>query len=387
MQSLLDNVEVEWKPLGEVVDYEQPTKYLVESQTYDDNFDLPVLTAGKTFILGYTNETTGIYKASTSPVIIFDDFTTSNKWVDFDFKVKSSAMKMLKSSDDSSYLLKYVYYWLNTLPSDLIDADHKRQWISNYSKKKIPIPPLPVQKEIVRILDDFTMLTTELTTKLTSELTNRKRQYDHYRNQLLRFEDGDVEWKTLENIVHFQNAKPHEKFVSKDGNIALLTAKFISTEGRSARWIDRSNVLTPAHKDDVALVMSDLPKGRALAKTFLVLDDNRYAANQRVCLLRVKDREQYSPRFLHHVMNRNKQLLAYDNGSDQTHLKKDWILKVQIPVPPLTEQARVAAVLDKLDTLTHSISEGLLREIELRHKQYVHYRDLLLSFPKPESVA
>ena len=81
--------------LGEVTQYEQPTKYLIKTKKYDNVFDTPVLTAGKTFVLGYTDETEGINKASENPVIIFDDFTTARKWVDFDFKAKSSAMKMI----------------------------------------------------------------------------------------------------------------------------------------------------------------------------------------------------------------------------------------------------------------------------------------------------
>src|SRR5579875_1214458 len=146
LDKLLQGAEVEWMPLGEVTDYEQPTKYLVKTNNYNDNFPTPVLTAGKTFILGYTDETDGIYKASENPVIIFDDFTTANKWVDFDFKAKSSAMKMITSKDKSKALLKFIYYWLNTLPSGLVEGDHKRQWISNYANLSIPIPPHSVQK-------------------------------------------------------------------------------------------------------------------------------------------------------------------------------------------------------------------------------------------------
>ena len=148
IEKLLEGVKVEWKSLGEVADYEQPTQYLVSSKNYNNSYKTPVLTAGKTFILGYTEETDGIYEASKNPVIIFDDFTTANKWVDFDFKAKSSAMKMITSKDESKVLIKYIYYWLNTLPNELDDSDHKRQWISNYANKQIPIPPLPVQKEI-----------------------------------------------------------------------------------------------------------------------------------------------------------------------------------------------------------------------------------------------
>ena len=135
LEQLLEDVKVEWKPVGDFANYEQPTKYIVKSTDYKNDYVTPVLTAGQSFILGYTDELEGINKASESPVIIFDDFTTANKWVDFDFKAKSSAMKMITSSDENKFILKYIYYWMNTLPSDLIDGDHKRQWISNFCNK------------------------------------------------------------------------------------------------------------------------------------------------------------------------------------------------------------------------------------------------------------
>ncbi|EIV9092214.1 restriction endonuclease subunit S [Escherichia coli] len=194
LEKLLDGVKVEWLPLGEITKYEQPTKYLVKATDYHDTYTIPVLTAGKTFILGYTNETHGIYQASKAPVIIFDDFTTANKWVDFDFKAKSSAMKMVTSCDDNKTLLKYVYYWLNTLPSEFAEGDHKRQWISNYSQKKIPIPcpdnpekSLAIQSEIVRILDKFDTLTNSITEGLPREIELRQKQYEYYRDLLFSF--------------------------------------------------------------------------------------------------------------------------------------------------------------------------------------------------------
>ena len=101
---------LEYVEIGSVVNYEQPTKYIVNSTDYDDNYEIPVLTAGQTFILGYTDETDGVYNASKeSPVIIFDDFTGAFKWVDFPFKVKSSAMKIL-TADESKTTLRYIYH-------------------------------------------------------------------------------------------------------------------------------------------------------------------------------------------------------------------------------------------------------------------------------------
>lgn len=137
--------------LGEVLDYEQPTKYIVSSTDYSDEYKTPVLTAGKTFILGHTNETTGIFE-NDLPVIIFDDFTTASKYVDFSFKVKSSAMKILHAKHDLADT-KYIYYVTQGIKFN--QGEHKRYWISEYSKIKIPLPPLEIQKQIVVELDSY----------------------------------------------------------------------------------------------------------------------------------------------------------------------------------------------------------------------------------------
>lgn len=134
--------------LGDVLEYEQPTKYIVSSDLYSDDFSIPVLTAGKSFILGYTNESVGVFR--NLPVIIFDDFTTESKFVDFPFKVKSSAMKILKAKEEFADI-RFMFYLLQTLN---IDCDqHKRYWISKFAPLQIPLPPLPIQKSIAEILD------------------------------------------------------------------------------------------------------------------------------------------------------------------------------------------------------------------------------------------
>jgi type I restriction enzyme S subunit len=174
---------VEYQKIGNAVEYEQPTKYIVTSTDYNDCEGTPVLTAGQTFILGYTNEKDGIYAASKEkPVIIFDDFTGAFKWVDFPFKVKSSAMKMLTAKKDVA-ILRYIYHCMGHL--DFSSSEHKRLWIGIYSEFQIPVPPIPVQEEIVRILDSFT----ELTAELAAELAARKKQYEYYRDKLLSFKE------------------------------------------------------------------------------------------------------------------------------------------------------------------------------------------------------
>ena len=129
--------------LEDIVEYEQPQAYIVNSTDYDDSYLTPVLTAGKSFIIGYTNETKGIYQ--NTPCIIFDDFTTDSKLVDFPFKVKSSAMKILKVTDDIE--IEYVAMFMSI--TRLIGDTHKRYWISEYSKLCIPIPPRKEQKRII----------------------------------------------------------------------------------------------------------------------------------------------------------------------------------------------------------------------------------------------
>ncbi|WRA21762.1 restriction endonuclease subunit S [Helicobacter pylori] len=136
--------------LGDILSYEQPTKYLVATTQYLQKGFTPILTAGKTFILGYTNDKHGIY--TNIPVIIFDDFTTDSKMVNFPFKVKSSAIKILSLRDNNQADLKYIYEKLTLLKHQV--TDHKRYWIDEFSNFEILLPPLNEQIAIANILSD-----------------------------------------------------------------------------------------------------------------------------------------------------------------------------------------------------------------------------------------
>lgn len=136
----------EERKLGEIFNYEQPTKYIVKSTEYDDTFNTPVLTAGKSFLLGYTDEITGIKNATVeNPVVIFDDFTTGSHYVDFPFKIKSSAMKLLSLNDNSDNF----YFMFNTLKNiKYIPQSHERHWISKFSEFEIYKPSQEEQQKI-----------------------------------------------------------------------------------------------------------------------------------------------------------------------------------------------------------------------------------------------
>jgi type I restriction enzyme, S subunit len=160
------NEEWETKKLGELLDYEQPTKYLVSNTTYNDDFNIAVLTAGKTFVLGYTDEKTGIFQ--NTPVIIFDDFTTATKFVTFPFKAKSSAMKILKMKNVEANL-EYIFEMMQIINFSV--REHKRHWLSEYHLLELKIPKIDEQNSIMKILSDMKL-----------EISQLEKQRDKYIN-------------------------------------------------------------------------------------------------------------------------------------------------------------------------------------------------------------
>ena len=388
IDELLQGEKVEWLPIGSITKYEQPTNYLVKSTNYHESYTTPVLTAGKTFILGYTNEVNGIYKASQAPVIIFDDFTTANKWVDFDFKAKSSAMKMITSQDESKVLLKYIYYWLNTLPSEIVEGDHKRQWISSFCNKRIPIPcpskpekSLGIQRKIVEILDKFTTLEAEL----EAELDCRKRQYEFYRNQLLTFEYEAVEWKKLGEVFETRNGYTPSKANGEFWNNGTIP------------WFRMEDIRTNGHilKDSILHITPKAIKGKGLFKAdsiimattatigehALLIADS--LANQQFTNFNIRKSlsDKLTSKFVYYYFFVIDEWCKQNvNVSSFPSVEIERLKKLPFPIPPLVEQERIVEILDKFDTLTTSISEGLPKEIELRRKQYEYYRERLLSF-------
>ncbi|MEJ7540959.1 restriction endonuclease subunit S [Staphylococcus intermedius] len=214
---------------------------------------------------------------------------------------------------------------------------------------------VPENKEQQKIGDFFSKLDRqiELEEQKLALLEEQKKGYmQKIFSQELRFKDDNgndyPEWeiKQLKDIADFQNGKAHETFVSSKGKYVLVNSKFISTDAQVKKYV--SEQLTPLNKGDVTLVMSDVPNGRALAKCFLVDEDNKYSLNQRIGRI-------YNiignSRFLYIVLNRNKQLLKYDNGVGQTNLKKSEITDVFINCPIKEEQQKIGDFFNKLDQL------------------------------------
>ncbi len=269
---------------------------------------------------------------------------------------------------------KYVYYCLEKAHLERLNTAGGVPSLTQkvLNRVRIPVPPMEVQREIVRVLDKFSLLSAEL----SAELSARKSQYDYYTGLLLNFAD-EVKTCKLRDVVDFRNGKGHEKNITESGKFVVVNSKFISTNGEVRKYTDEQ--ICPLYKDDILMVMSDLPNGRALAKCYQVEEDDKYSLNQRIGAFHVKE-DSVLTRFLYFVLNRNPQLLRYDNGTDQTNLKKDDILDICIPIPSKEEQERIVYILDRFDKMCFDLSNGLPAEISARQMQYEYYRDELLTF-------
>jgi type I restriction enzyme S subunit len=246
-----------------------------------------------------------------------------------------------------------------------------------------PVPPLKVQQEIVETLDEYEELEEGLKAELEAELEARKTQKAYV---LSEFQKGNLpkqnssKLMTLKELVYFENGKPQEKFVQPDGDCELITSKFISTNGVRARRINYSDTRTPALKGDIAIVLSDLPNGRALARCFFVDKDRKYAVNQRIAILRSLNIEIADPEYLFHYVNRNPQVLKYDNGSTQTNLKQADVVNISIHLPDIKTQREIAQELTSLELFVNEISVALPAEINSRKQQFELCRNKLLTF-------
>lgn len=243
---------------------------------------------------------------------------------------------------------------------------------ARFKKLQIPIPTLNVQAEIVRILDAFTELTAQLTAQLTAELVARKQQYTYYRDQLLTFEEGEVDWKALGSLAENLDSKrkPITSGLRESGSIPYYGASGI---------VDY--VKDYIFDGDYLLISEDGANLTARNTPIAFSISGKNWVNNHAHVLKF---ETYAERrYVEYYLN-SIELTPYISGAAQPKLNQKNLNSIKIPSPSLKEQERIVAILDKFDTLTTSLTEGLPREIELRQQQYEYYRELLLSFPKAE---
>ena len=365
---------VEYKTLAELLDYEQPTKYIVRSTEYDDRYKTPVLTAGQGFILGYTDETDGIYHASKeNPTLIFDDFTTSYHWVDFDFKVKSSAMKMLRPRKDADIVFRYVYYAM--LGIDYKPEEHARQWISRYGAFEIPVPPLPIQKEIVRIVDTFD----NLIKNIDAEIDARQKELVLCRRHILN--NLDCETKSISSLFLLRGgytpSTKNPEFWTKEGGYPWYTMDDIRQNGRK---LDESL----RHITEKAIKGKGLfPTGTIVFATSATIGEHAILTrpaltNQRFTALIPKSDNVYMPFYYHYGFIVDVWCLQHIKQGGFASVDMNGFANLQIPLPSLKEQQAIAEKLDTIEAFIANLNE----ERALRQQQYEYYRAKLISLLK-----
>lgn len=240
----------------------------------------------------------------------------------------------------------------------------------DFENFELPYPPLPEQKKIASILstwDDAIHKQQELIEKkkllkkglMQQLLTGRKRFKEFVKSDKMKKtklggtpEDWDV--KKLKDVAVFANGKAHENLIVEDGDFVVVNSKFISTEGAIRKFTNQ--MLSPLKQGDIAMVMSDIPNGKALAKCFFVPIDNKYSLNQRICSLTPTEVDNI---FLYYVLNRNKYFLLFDTGVGQTNLRKDEVISCELQLPPLPEQKAIADVISTVDNEIRQLKKEL----------------------------
>lgn len=345
---------VEWKELGDLLSFEQPTPYLVKSTDYDESYETPVLTAGQSFILGYTNEKEGIYKSNKeNPNIIFDDFTTSFHWIDFDFKVKSSAMKMLRPKEGVNF--RYVYFAMRQIK--FTPAQHQRHWISLYSHFTIPIPSLAEQERIVGILDTFTASIDNL----KEQISQRRKQFECYRDQLL-----DLEGKPGVEMLKMREACEIRKGIRVVKKQLKENAQYPVFQNSIAPmgYYDQFN--RNGNMPYIICAGSSSGSVGYCCTPFWAADDCFTIESSKVNI-----------RYTYYALKKNNNnLFRLVRKGSMPRLPHEAIDNMVIPIPSLVEQQRIVSI---LDTFEASIS-NLEAQLEQRQKQYEYYRNQLLTF-------
>lgn len=390
MEKLLDGVEVEWKALGTVC--KVFNGYAFQSGLFNTVGDGLPLIRIRDVNTGFSDTYySGVYD---DRYLVCDGDILIG--MDGDFRAvrwkHGCALlnqRVCRLQDFTAEMLSGFMYYIVQDELNRIQNRTQGSTVKHLSSRelecaKIPIPPLHIQTEIVRILDTFTALTTELTA--------RKKQYNYYRDQLLSFENSDVEWKTLGEIGEFIRGKRFTKADYVDEGIPVIhygeiyTRYGVFTEqaysqvredmAASLRYAEPGDVVIT----DVGETVEDVGKAVAwLGYGKVAIHDHCYAL-----------RHTMNPKFISYCMQTTSfiaEKAKYVARTKVNTLLINGFAKIAIPVPPIEVQNRIVSILDKFNVLTNSISEGLPREIELRQKQYEYYRDLLLSFPKPADAA
>ena len=375
LEKLLDGVEVKWLPLGHIAAIK--TGQSVNKNMISKNPGVyPVINSGRE-PLGFINT----WNTDNDPIGITTRGAGVGSVIWQEGKYFRGNLNYSITIDKKSHInIRYMYHALLHMKNDIHELctfdGIPALNAGSLKKLLIPIPcpnnpekSLAIQSEIVRILDKFTALTAEL----TAELTMRKKQYNYYRDKLLSFEEGGVEWKTLGEIVKMRAGQHISARNIVDGKEGDFVYPCFGGNGI------RGYVKEKSHDGEHLLI------GRqgALCGNVQRMKGQFYATEHAVVVSAMQGIDIDWAFHMLTTMNLNQ----YASKSAQPGLAVGKLQELKLLVPSIERQKYIAKILDKFDTLTSSITEGLPREIELRQKQYEYYRDLLFSFPKPETAS
>lgn len=370
LEKLLDGVEVEWRNLGDTSLFEianngrKPVKASLriagETPYYGANNI-------QDYVDGYTHDGEYVLIAEDGSASLENysiQYATGKFWANNHVHVVRG-----KERVHSRFLYHYLCI-VNFLPF-LTGGGRAKLTKGQLIEIPVPIPcpdnpekSLAIQSEIVRILDKFTALTAEL----TAELTARKKQYNYYRDQLLSFKEGEVEWKTLGEVATFRRGTAITQKQTTPGDIPVVANGPTPTYFHS-----ESN----RQDETIVIARSGAYAGYVSFWNQPIFLTDAFSVHPNLKIVK--------PKFLYYVLqNKQEHIHAMKKGAGVPHVRVKEFESYDVPIPPLAEQVRIVTILDKFDTLTNSITEGLPREIELRQKQYEYYRDMLFSFPKPD---
>ena len=400
LEKLLDGVGVEWKALGEIGSFVRGKRFVkndivsegIPCIHYGELYTYYGISAEKTksFLCDYL--AAKLRFAQPGDVVIvsagetIEDIGNATAWLGQEDVVIHDACFSFKSKLNPvyvSYFLRTKYFKdqiKNSISSGKISSINS----AGLGKALIPIPcpdnpkkSLEIQAEIVRILDAMTAHTAEL----TAELTARRKQYNYYRDKLLSFEDGEVEWKELGEICRFINGRAYKQPELLDsGKYPVLRVGNFFTNGN---WYYSDLELDPDKYCD----KGDLLYAWSASFGPRIWEGEKVIYHYHIWKI-LPDLNLVSKKYLYYLLAWDTEALKAESGTGSTmmHIGKGSIEKRLVPVPSLKKQAQIVSLLDKFDALTASITEGLPREIELRQKQYAYYRDLLLSFPQAQTA-
>ncbi len=360
--------KIEWREveLKELLNYEQPANYIVASTDYKDKDKTPVLTAGKSFILGYTNEITGIYDKL--PVIIFDDFTTDTKFVNFKFKVKSSAMKMLTAKNDLINL-KFVFLMMQGIRANSVS--HKRYYLSIYQNKKIPFPflngkpDLKEQERIVKILEKAETLKQK--GKKAEDLLNEYLKSVFYE---MFFNKGYEEKKLGDICIKITDGSHRTPKLLNEGYSFLTVANmdeidfdYVDCKKISKRdYVDLvKNACRPENGDVL------FSKDGTVGKVMRINKTKEQVVLSSIAILK-PDTKILNSLYLEYILKTEyilNQAISRKSGSAIRRIILAQLKQIEIPLPPLPLQQKFAKIVEQVEKMKENVKKTKQNSEEL----------------------